>query len=223
MMLIDPFRSGVQGPATLTFIQATAPVSTGATATVTGIPIGAEAPGRRVIVSAHWVYNSAGPIATPTSFSANGNVGTLAVVSGIGIHSAPVHTRCAIAIASAPTGTSVDITMNFDNGAGTVVFGVYVASNVSTDTAVGTGAGTGPDNAGITINCPVRAEGVLLAAGSFFSFPVAYTGVTERYEFHPNYSGGGDTTPTTTTASISATDSVSSLANTSLLIAASFR
>lgn len=223
MMLIDPFRSGVQAPATLTFVQTTSPVSTGATATVTGIPIGAVTPGRRVIVSAHWVYNSAGPVATPTSFSANGNAGAVAVVSGIGRHSVPVRTRCAIAIASAPTGTTVDITMNFDNAAGTVVFGVYVASNVSSDTPVGTGAGTGTDNASITIGCPVQAEGVLLAAGSFFSFPVAYTGVTKQYEFHPNYSGGGDTTPTTTTASISANDSVSSLSNTSLLIAASFR
>lgn len=223
MMIIDPFRSGVQGPATLTFIQTTSPVSTGATATVLGIPIGAEAPGRKVIVSAHWVYNTAGPVATPIAFSANGNVGSISVVSGIGSHSAPVRTRCAAAIADAPTDTTVDITMNFDNAAGTVVFGVYVATNISSNSTVGTASGTGTDNAGITVNCPVQAEGVLVAAGSFFSFPVAYTGVTKRYEFNPNYSGGGDTTPTSTTASISATDSVSSLSNTSLLVAASFR
>lgn len=221
MMLIDPFRSGVQGPATLTFIQVTAPAS-GTTVTVTGIPIGAEAPGRRVIAAIHYVYNFADPDVFPTAFSVNGNPGVIVVASEEArFHPASV-TRAAIGIAEAPTGTTADVSVSFNAAAGTVQFGVYVASNVSSNTALDTASGISATET-VAVNCDVQAEGIIIAAGAFIN-PVAYTGVAERYEASTWYSGGGDPTPTTVSGlSISATGGILGADMFAALIAASFR
>lgn len=221
MMLIDPFRSGVQGPATLTFLQVTAPAS-GTTVTVTGIPIGVEAPGRRVIAAIHYVYNFADPDVFPTAFSVNGNPGAIAITSEEArFHPASV-TRAAIGIAEAPIGTAADLSVTFTAAAGSVQFGVYVASNVSSNTAVDTASGISATET-VAINCDVQAEGFVVAAGAFIN-PVSYTGATEHYEASTWYSGGGDTTPTTIAGqSISATGGILGADMFAALIAASFR
>lgn len=221
MMLIDPFRGGVQGPAMLSFIAFTAGSDTDGAGVVSfpGIAVGTEAAGRRLIAAIH--YQAASLSLVPIGISANGNAGVISIVGEQAV--TPDHFRTAIGCAAVPAGSTADITVTFSGPVFGVRLGLYLATNVSTDTAADTASSSTTTHDG-AVNCDQIAEGVIVAAGVFGS-PITFGGITQTYDNGAWFGGGGNTTPTASPGALITCNGFASggAGVISTLIAASFR
>ncbi len=202
MMVVDPYRFGGSGPATLTYQAAYVPTMVGLTGTQTGVAFGPVGGARAIIIAIHWyatvttsVLSSAtiGGIVVPTI--------TTGTMIGPGT-SAYIYTGFIAAFV--PSGTSGTVVLNFSGGGGTVdarIF-VYQALNIVSLTPHATGQNASTISP-VSTTCDLEANGIVLAAGSDFqAAPATWTGITESYDTSPGLgelSGGGALTPSTVT------------------------
>jgi len=223
MMLIDPFRWGVTGPASIEFKGGTEKVSTASAPIVfSPVSIGTNASKRRVIVLLHWSYIPSGPT-TPTSMTINGVAAVQHVMADETKRNTAISTRCAIYSAEVPTGGDATITTNWSGPTSAVQAGVYRADNISSATPIGTAKDwIGDEGTTLSVSLDTQADGIAVACGNSEE-PVNWTGATEDYEEDVWYIGASTETDSSTAAISYEAPVIPGLGFSYSLIAASFR
>lgn len=227
MMIIDPYRGGVTGPATIEFVGVYTTTFSGAgneIRTATAVDFGAVASSRAIIAVVN--FGRVEPQANLLSVTIDGIAATVNITSpttAANIGNAVAN--CAVASVFLPSGTSGDIVATFNVSAGTTI-AVYRATNIGSLTPKHTASGTGDGSVSVNIN--EVADGIVVAAGStaFNTIdPYTYTHVTKRYEDQSQFSGGEAETPSAVTGqTITMTSAAVVTGSPNLgLIAASFR
>jgi len=223
MMLVDPFRWGVTGPASIEFKGVTGKASTASDPiTFAPVSIGTNASKRRVIVLLHWSYIPSGPT-TPTAMTINGIAAVQHVMADETKRNTAISTRCAIYSAEVQTGSTATITTSWSGPTSAVQAGVYRADNVSSGTPVDTAKDwIVDDGTTLSVSLTTQADGVAVACGNSEE-PVVWFGATEDYEEDVWYIGASTETPSSTAAVSYEAPVIPGLGFSYSLIAASFR
>lgn len=231
MMLIDPYRYGVSGPATIELMYGEFdPGGTSfpgaGTVTISSLDFGDVVPGRLMVATVYFTCLHAMPTLTSATI---GGVGAGILVHGAEMVSdfTDVHDRTAIIAALVPTATSGDVVFSFDEGDTRVhTVCLYRATNIASSEAFDTASGlTSSPSTSLSINIDEAAGGVVVVMGETHaaSDPQSMSGATLDFSSVRSSAGSAATATAATGATITQTDTSFVTGDSRTLIAASFR